>query len=110
MADSPELAEVQAQFHSPTRRQSLGLVDRTMADFEHFNQLTHVNARHETHREVRSHELRSHIDHILRMTTVLRSRQLEEQDRQCVEVIRRSSFAVIGLIDERAASAHPAGE
>lgn len=106
MADSTKLAEAHLHhFRSPTRRQSLGLVDQAKADFELFNELSnlHVHAAEQS-------RLRGHMDHILRMTLVLAGSDLDAQNRDCVDEIRRSSHAVIRLIEEKSASAAHAGE
>jgi hypothetical protein len=106
MADSSSLTAVPAHhFHSPTRRQSLGLVDQVAADFELFNELSKLNAH-----PAEQSKLRGHMDHILRMTLVLAGTDLNDQGRDCVDEIRRSSHAVIQLIEEKSASAAHAGE
>jgi signal transduction histidine kinase/ActR/RegA family two-component response regulator len=47
-----------------------------------------------------SHEMRTPLNGIIGMTSLLESKNLEERERECVEVIRRSGETLLAIIDD----------
>jgi signal transduction histidine kinase/ActR/RegA family two-component response regulator len=47
-----------------------------------------------------SHEMRTPLNGIIGMTSLLESKSLEERERECIEVIRRSGETLLAIIDD----------
>src|SRR6185437_5602071 len=114
-------------FRPHTLRQSLGLIEQCLAEqpvverrcteqdiLHHFLEIE--SSRERLRREARqaeisaqaksdflammSHEMRTPLNGIIGMTAVLLSRDLPEQERDCVETIRHSGEVLLAVIDD----------